>query len=156
MDCSPPGSSVCGVSQARIPEWVAIPFSKRSSWPKDQTQVFCIAGKFFTVWATSMPFPQLFPALSCPSFHEKKRVIFLNFSFIGVHNHLQIGQPHWQNSLNMARQWRQWGRECADCICQLLFCNKQAYEKSQWHKTKSIYLAPASSGQLYTSRFQLD
>ena len=35
MDCSPPGSSVHGISQARILEWVAIPFSKGSSWPRD-------------------------------------------------------------------------------------------------------------------------
>ena len=37
MDCSPPGSSVCGILQARIMEWVAMPFSKGSSWLRDQT-----------------------------------------------------------------------------------------------------------------------
>ena len=37
MECSPPASSVCGILQARILEWVAIPFSKGSSWPRDQT-----------------------------------------------------------------------------------------------------------------------
>ena len=52
MDCSPLGSSVHGISQARILEWVAIPFSRGSSWPRDRTQVFCIAGGFFTGWAT--------------------------------------------------------------------------------------------------------
>ena len=52
MDCSPPGSSVHGISQARILEWVAIPFSRGSSWPWDQMWVSCIAGRFFTVWAT--------------------------------------------------------------------------------------------------------
>ena len=46
-----PGSSVHGILQARILEWVAIPFSKRSSWPRDQTQVFCLAGRLFTIWA---------------------------------------------------------------------------------------------------------
>ena len=50
MDYSLLGSSVHGILQARILEWVAIPFSRRSSWPKDQTQVSCIAGKFFTIW----------------------------------------------------------------------------------------------------------
>ena len=40
MDCSPPGSSVHGILQARILEWVAIPFSRGSSWPRDRTQVF--------------------------------------------------------------------------------------------------------------------
>jgi len=47
-DCSPPGSS----EQARILQWVAIPFSKGSSQPRDQTQVSHIAGRFFTMWAT--------------------------------------------------------------------------------------------------------
>ena len=42
MDCSLPGSSVHGILQARILEWVAIPFSRRSSWPRDQTHVSCI------------------------------------------------------------------------------------------------------------------
>ena len=51
-DCSPPGSSVHGISQARILEWVAISFSRGSSWPRDQTQVYCIAGSFFTNWAS--------------------------------------------------------------------------------------------------------
>ena len=39
MDCSPPGSSVHGILQARILEWVAIPFSLGSSQPRDRTQV---------------------------------------------------------------------------------------------------------------------
>ena len=52
MDCSPPGSSVHGILQARILEWVAIPFSRGSSWPKNWTQVSWIAGIFFTIWAT--------------------------------------------------------------------------------------------------------
>ena len=41
MDCSPPGSSVHGISQARILEWVAFSFSRVSSWPMDQTHVSC-------------------------------------------------------------------------------------------------------------------
>ena len=49
MDCSLPGSSVYGILQARILEWVAIPFSKESYWPRDQTQVSCNAGRFFTI-----------------------------------------------------------------------------------------------------------
>ena len=43
MDCSLPGSSVHGVSQARIQEWVAISYSRRSSQPKDQTSISCIS-----------------------------------------------------------------------------------------------------------------
>ena len=52
MNCSPPGSSVHGILQARILEWLAIPFSRGYSWPRDQTWVFCIAGRFCTIWAT--------------------------------------------------------------------------------------------------------
>ena len=50
-DCSPPGSSVCGILLARILEWVATPSSRGSSQPKDGTWVSCIAGRCFTVWA---------------------------------------------------------------------------------------------------------
>ena len=50
--CSPPGSSVHGILWARILEWVAIPFSRESSWPRDQTCVSCIADEFFSVWVT--------------------------------------------------------------------------------------------------------
>ena len=48
VDCSPPGSSVYGISQARILEWVAMPFSRGFSWPRDQTRVSCLPGRFFT------------------------------------------------------------------------------------------------------------
>ena len=52
VDCSLPGSSVHVFLQARILAWVAIPFSRGSSWPKDLTLVSCIASRLFTVWAT--------------------------------------------------------------------------------------------------------
>ena len=52
MDYSPPSSSVHGIVQAKILEWVAIPFSRVSFWPRNQTWVSCIARRFFTVWAT--------------------------------------------------------------------------------------------------------
>ena len=52
MDCSPPGSSVHGTVEARLVERVAIPFSRGSSWPRNQTCKSCTAGAFFTIWAT--------------------------------------------------------------------------------------------------------
>ena len=52
MDCSPPGSSVHGILQRRILEWVAIFFSRGSSQSRDWTWVSCTAGGFFTDWAT--------------------------------------------------------------------------------------------------------
>ena len=51
VDCSPPGSSVHGIFQARILAWVAISFSRGSSRPGDWTRVSCIAGRLFTMWA---------------------------------------------------------------------------------------------------------
>ena len=48
-ELNPPGSSVHGILQASILEWVAILFSSGSSQPRDQTPVSCIAGRFFTI-----------------------------------------------------------------------------------------------------------
>ena len=47
VDCSPPGSSVHEILQARLLKWVAISFSRGSSWPRDQTRVSCTASSFF-------------------------------------------------------------------------------------------------------------
>ena len=55
MDCSPPGSSVHGILQTRILEWVATPFSRGCSWLRSQTLFSCIAGRFFTIWALGKP-----------------------------------------------------------------------------------------------------
>ena len=51
--CDPMDYTVHEILQARILEWVAIPFSRESSQPRDQTQVSHIAGIFFTIWAIS-------------------------------------------------------------------------------------------------------
>ena len=59
VDCSPPGFSVHGILQARILEWVAMPSSRGSSWPRDWTHfscVACIAGKFITAEPPRKPF----------------------------------------------------------------------------------------------------
>ena len=58
MDYSLPGSPVHGILQARILDWVAMPFSRGSSWPRDQTWVSWTTGRFFTVWATRKPWTQ--------------------------------------------------------------------------------------------------
>ena len=60
MDYSPPDSSVHGISQARISEWVAISFSRRSSWPRDWTHVSCIGRH---PWL-----PPNCPSLQCPRY----------------------------------------------------------------------------------------
>ena len=71
MDCSPPGSSVHGILQARILEWVAIPFFRGSSQPRGRTRVSHIVDRFFTVRATweapKVPYPSLTKwVASCP------------------------------------------------------------------------------------------
>ena len=50
VDCSPSDSSVHGISQAKILEWIAISFCKGSSWTRDWTWVSCMAGRSFTAW----------------------------------------------------------------------------------------------------------
>ena len=54
VDCSLPGSFVHGILQIRILEFVGMPFSRGSSWPRDWTQVSHTAGRFFTIWATRL------------------------------------------------------------------------------------------------------
>ena len=55
MDCSPPGSSVLGISQARILEQVASSFSRRSSRLRDWTRISCLAGRLFTTEPLGKP-----------------------------------------------------------------------------------------------------
>ena len=52
MDCSLPGSSVHGIFQAIVSDWIAISFSRGSFQPRDQTQVSRIVDRCFTIWAT--------------------------------------------------------------------------------------------------------
>ena len=74
MDCSPPGSSVHGILQVRVLEQVAMPFSRGSSQPRDQSQVSCTACGF---WALELQGNQflLFEAtkfvMTCRSSHRK-------------------------------------------------------------------------------------
>ena len=53
VDYSLPGSSIHGIFQARVLEWVAISFSRGSSQPRGWTWISCIAGRCFTIWASS-------------------------------------------------------------------------------------------------------
>ena len=69
-DCSPQGSSVHGILQARILEWVAVPFFRGSSQPRGQTQVSHIAGRFFTIWANRETH-----LLSGPNWNKKDSIL---------------------------------------------------------------------------------
>ena len=72
-------SSVHGILQARTLEWVAFPFPRGSSQPRDWTRLSCVAGRFFTSWATRWlshtPFSFKYPAESQAPFVEKKIII---------------------------------------------------------------------------------
>ena len=72
MDCSLPGSSLHGILQPRVLEWVAISFSTGSSQPRVQTRVSCIPGRRFNLWATRRSLLIIFFILllftqSCPT-----------------------------------------------------------------------------------------
>ena len=90
-DCSLPGYSVDGIIQTKVLAWVAMPFSRRSSWPRDQIWVPHIADRFFTIWATreawwkqkTLMYSFLNPeSISCP-------IQGSNFCFL---THIQVSQ----------------------------------------------------------------
>ena len=88
MNYKLPGSSVHGILQARILEWVAIPFSRGSSWSRDQTWVSCIAGRFLTVRATREALSSVYfssVAQTCPTLCDP-----MNHSTPGLPVHHQI------------------------------------------------------------------
>ena len=99
VDCSPPGSSVHGISQARILEWVAISSSRGFSRPRTQTHVFCLsctAGRFFTIKPSGKP--QLhfkYWNFQCLYVQQKvnetgpRNMCFLIFQMILVHTNMR-------------------------------------------------------------------
>ena len=96
MDCRLPGSSIHGIFHSRVLEWVVISFSKGSSQPRDQTQVSCIVGRYFTIWATTWEPDQSGSRDVTPVGPEGNR-IRISFRFFcfhpifwtGVHSELQ-------------------------------------------------------------------
>ena len=77
MDYSLPGSSVHEIVQERILEWVAIPFFRGSSWPRDWTRV----SRLFTIWATRLTSKNALPIVIWPN---PKNVCTSNTSFIHI------------------------------------------------------------------------
>ena len=72
--CNPPRPSVHGILQATILEWIAIPFSRRSPWPRDQTGVSCIAGSLYLLSYKGSHFLILYISFHC--------IIFLNWRIV--------------------------------------------------------------------------
>ena len=90
MDCSPPGFSVHGIFQARILEWIAISFSRGSSWPRDQTcvsYISCIGRQILHHWATweasLIYLRSSYKSSSCCPFH-------ILFAFLGLSLHQSL------------------------------------------------------------------
>ena len=96
MESSPPGSSVHEILQARILEWVAISSSRRSSWPRDQSQVSQSAGRFFTIWAIGKPVISYIPRQNKKKIFkkitkkkERTFTVYTNTSNTSMHTYTQ-------------------------------------------------------------------
>ena len=112
-DCSPPGFSVHGILQARILDWIAIPFSRGSSWPRDRTWVSCTAGRFFTIWASGKSWGRKGWSISwrCPWFLiPKLMLVSWQCGASGQPVHWQVNLVDYMLSLNPIRQgqWLGW------------------------------------------------
>ena len=97
-DCSPRGSSVHGILQARILEWVAISYSREPSTPRDWTQVSCIAGRSFTIWPPGKPILEWVAiSYSKGSSQPRDQTCFSNVSCICrwiLHHKHHLGSPN--------------------------------------------------------------
>ena len=104
MDCSPPGSSVHGIFQARILEWVAIYFSRGSSRTRDQTHISCvshIADRFLTIWATRETLSQLYSNLKKKEFFnfEASRSIAPKWRGYPFYEMIEDSQSQWNKEI---------------------------------------------------------
>ena len=101
---SPPGSSVHGISQARILEWVAMPFSRGSSQVRNWTRVSCVAGEFFTTVPQGKP-PKYNTIYSCCKENETTRYKFNNACIELIYWALQNTEEKNQRRLNIVKVW---------------------------------------------------
>ena len=110
MYCSLPHSSIRGIFQARILEWVAISFSRGSSQPKDQTQVSCIVGRHFTIWATREA--SYMQSTSCKMLGWIKHELESRLpGEISITSDMHMTPPLWQKAKrNQRASWWTWKR----------------------------------------------
>ena len=137
MGCSLPGFSVCGISQARIQEWVAISFSRRSSWPRDQTYVSCI-GRWvfvclFVCFTTEPPGKLLcfgsdhYESQSLQKQRWKEKWSLWNMTFDFTFLYPSFPGPFTSSS---------WPLLCLFKIPPFLFCSlagKEKHRQTHWH-----------------------
>ena len=107
MDYSPPGSFVHGILQARVLKWVAISFSRGSSWPRDQPCIFCVSyfGSWIYLWSLRIYFAvvqlmlSLFYPVDCSSPASLSLTIsqsstkFMSVELVMPSNHLNLCCP---------------------------------------------------------------
>ena len=129
-----------GILQARILEWVAISFSKGSSQPRNRTQVSCIAGRFFTDWATreasedTNPIvgappssPNHLPKVSISKYHHIVQWRFQHTGFEGIQHEApssppslkELGQYQHLHFRGVSRAWSTFPQ--GSVICELFF-----------------------------------
>ena len=125
MDCSPPGSSVHGISQARILEWIAVSFWG-SFLPRDQTHVSCIGRQILNHWVTKEdpshdPEPYLFKS-SFPHF-----LLFSNFI-------LSVWPPRLSLSSSLSLSQSQHHRSPRTMLSKLKLC---LWRVGEWEKLKA-------------------
>ena len=129
MDCSPPGSSVLGILQVRILEWVVISSSRGSSQSRDQTRVSNTAGELFTFWATREAQEEELAWTPYPTYYtfmpqELRGGADLKFS---VH----LCKASWTRGLHPPRPASQ--HRCADTVTQACPC---------WHRQPCFFHGP--------------
>ena len=113
LDCSPPGSSVHGILQTRILEWVSMPFSRVSSQPMGQTPVSHIAGRFLTIWATKK---------ACC---EEMRNDFKNTWYISLKHWPNINSTYSSVAVGIFGDWNTilgWNSRTVEFVCQFGRC----------------------------------
>ena len=147
MNCSPPGSCVHGISQARIMEWVAISYSRASSQFRDQTHIFCTGRWILYHWATRKA-----PVESSTGAHNYLSVLGYTSGFL---------QLAWIFSSTVKMQTFCWtgheqqtgsklGKECVKAVCchpaYLTYMQSISCEMLDWmkHKLESTLLEEIS------------
>ena len=141
MECSLPGSSIHGIFQSRVLEWIAISFSRGSIRPRDWTQGSRIAGRLFTLWATreAQPFcicgnnaSDLLMCTIQSDWSTEPFILQLKFAFF---------DQHLPNVLYSPNPW------------QLDFSSFCVFRFHIWVRSHSIYLSGLFSLSIMSSRF---
>ena len=135
MDCSPPGSSVHGISQTRILEWVAISFFRGSFSPRDWTPISCsgrqilykaesFTGKFFP-WATKEAHIYVYLHVSfihCCVWHEYYFFIYIYVYYLYINMYLCVCNTH--KSMHNPVENCEWNIDHTDSFkSKFLFCD---------------------------------